>query len=133
VRTASGLELHDYRVGTGRSVLPGDVVTVRWTGRLADRYGWSFQRESDDAVTVSLGEGVMEGFRQGLVGMREGGKRRLVVPKALGYVREGQEPLPGDFGDRRRLYSTVLNKRRVESAGGLVIDVELKKCRTPSG
>jgi FKBP-type peptidyl-prolyl cis-trans isomerase FkpA len=131
VRTASGLEFRDYRVGTGRAAQAGDEVTVRWTGRLADRYGWPFQRESEEAVMVRLGGGTMEGFSEGVVGMREGGKRRLVVPKALGYSREGQEPLPSDYGDRRRLYSTVLNKRRFESAGGLVIDVELKRCRAP--
>lgn len=47
----------------------------------------------------------------------------------LGYIREGQEPLPADYGDRRRLYSTVLNKRRFVSAGDLVFDVELKKIK----
>lgn len=49
----------------------------------------------------------------------------------MGYTREGQSPLPADYGDRRRLYSTVLNKRRVEGAGALVIDVEMRKLRRP--
>lgn len=53
------------------------------------------------------------------------------MPTELGYEREGQAPLPADYGDRRRLYSTVLNKRRFASAGALVIDVELKRCRKP--
>ena len=37
VRLASGLEYRDYRVGTGAVAAEGDVVTVKWTGRLADR------------------------------------------------------------------------------------------------
>jgi FKBP-type peptidyl-prolyl cis-trans isomerase len=138
VRAASGLEVRDYRVGSGRAAAVGDVVVVKWTGRLADRFGWSFQREDAGEVAVLVGDGdeVIRGFREGVVGdgdvvaaMREGGKRRIVIPRELGYTREGQAPVPADFGDRRRLYSTVLNKRRPVSAGALVVDVELRKLR----
>lgn len=38
VRTPSGLEYRDIRVGAGRAAELGDIVRVRWTGRLADRY-----------------------------------------------------------------------------------------------
>lgn len=90
VRAASGLEVRDYRVGTGRAVSVGDVVVVKWTGRLADRFGWSFQREDagEVAVKVAPGEELIRGFREGVAGdggsispMMEGGKRRIVIPK----------------------------------------------------
>jgi FKBP-type peptidyl-prolyl cis-trans isomerase len=43
VRLPSGLEYRDYRVGTGPAAEVGDAVTVKWTGRLADRYVLSRQ------------------------------------------------------------------------------------------
>lgn len=105
---------------------------LKWTGRLADRYGWPFQRETDDDLTILLDDDrLIRGFRQGIVGMREGGKRRMLIPGELGYQDEAAGPLPNDFGDRRRLFATVLNKRRFKNAGDLVIDVQLKKVRPP--
>jgi FKBP-type peptidyl-prolyl cis-trans isomerase len=43
VRLPSGLEYRDYRVGTGLTAEVGDAVTVKWTGRLADRFVLSLQ------------------------------------------------------------------------------------------
>ena len=54
----------------------------------------------------------MEGLEEGLQGMREGGKRRLLIPSSLGYQNKQQQPIPRSFGNRQRLYSTVLNTER---------------------
>lgn len=127
------VEVRDFRVGTGRAVEPGATVVLKWTGRLADRYGWPFQRAPDDDITMLVTNDLLiPGFVQGLRGMREGGKRRILIPGELGYRNETDGPLPSDYGDRRRLFATVLNKRRFKNAGDLVIDVQLKKVRPPS-
>lgn len=125
------VEVRDFRVGTGREVKDGTTIVFKWTGRLADRYGWPFQREEEEDVSYVIGkDALIQGFVQGILGMKEGGKRRILIPGELGYQDERAGPLPNDFGDRRRLFGTVLNKRRFKRAGDLVIDVQLKKVRS---
>lgn len=130
--TCRPVEVVDLRPGTGRPVTPGSTVTLRWTGRLADRYGWPIQKEDADEVSLVVGRGeLIEGFEMGLDGMREGGKRRIIIPAELGYKDERKGPLPQRYGDRRRLFATVLNERRYKKAGDLVIDVLLRRVRMP--
>lgn len=125
------VEIHDYRLGTGREVENGSRITVKWTGRLADRYGWPIQKEDADEVSFLVGKDkLIRGFEIALQGMREGGKRRMIIPAELGYRDEQSGPLPASYGDRRRLFATVLNQRRFKRAGDLVIDVQLLKVRT---
>lgn len=124
------VEIHDYRIGNGAIVESGCTVVFRWTGRLADRYGWPIQKEDAEPVTFVLGrDRLIRGFEQAILGMREGGKRRMLIPAELGYQDEKSGPLPVSFGDRRRLFATVLNSRRFKRAGDLVIDVQLLKVR----
>lgn len=124
------VEIHDYRIGNGTIAEKGCTIVFRWTGRLADRYGWPIQKEDADSVTFVLGrDRLIHGFEQGVVGMREGGKRRMLIPAELGYLDEKSGPLPASFGDRRRLFATVLNNRRFKRAGDLLIDVQLLKVR----
>lgn len=125
----SGLSVQDLRLGVGAQPKLGAEVTVRWTGRLTARYGWPYQREGAEE-TYRLGvDKLISGFEEGVLGMREKGKRRLVIPDALGYATGTESPRPRAFGDRRRLESTVANARRVAGAGAVVIDVELIRVR----
>ena len=91
----------DVRAGTGTQAATGNVVTVNYTGWFydeskADRKGPQFDSSiGREAFSFVLGGGfVIQGWEQGLVGMRVGGIRRLVVPPSLGYgpVRFG--PIP---------------------------------------
>jgi FKBP-type peptidyl-prolyl cis-trans isomerase len=93
VRHASGLYVQDITPGTGAIALRGRSVIVRYTGWLAD--GKQFD---SGEITVGLGTNkTIRAWEEGLLGMRVGGKRRLVVPPALGYGSRGSgDVIPPD-------------------------------------
>jgi FKBP-type peptidyl-prolyl cis-trans isomerase len=95
-RTSTGLYYRDLAVGTGRAAARGGLVSVAYTGWLAD--GTQFDaRPASDPITFRLGVGqVIAGWDEGLQGMREGGRRQLVIPPALGYGAGGNGPIPGN-------------------------------------
>jgi FK506-binding nuclear protein len=88
VTTDSGLVMRDLRCGQGPPARRGDLVTVSYIGRL--RGGRIFDASRGRPFTFPLGRGqVIPGWDVGLVGMRPGGVRRLVVPPALAFGRAG--------------------------------------------
>lgn len=123
----SGLIIQDLRFGSGITPSKTSTVRVRWTGRLTARYGWPFQSEPAENIFNLTRDTLIPGFIEGVTTMRAGGKRRLIIPSHLGYQRNSNYgPLPADFGNRRRLLSTVSNPRRSDdNAGAVVIDLEL--------
>lgn len=84
----SGVRWLDISEGTGDVVPPGAKVTVHYIGHVATgkRFGNSYEKGSPS--TVSLNE-VIPGWREGIPGMKAGGKRRLVVPAPLAYGSKG--------------------------------------------
>jgi peptidylprolyl isomerase len=93
VRTASGLEYIDEVVGSGAQPQPGQTVVVHYTGYLDDGtiFDSSVQRGQPAEFPVDQ---VIAGFREGVLGMKVGGKRRLIIPPELGYGAQGQGPIP---------------------------------------
>ena len=84
------VQITDTVVGTGDAVQAGDTITVHYTGTLAD--GTEFDSSvGGEPITFSL-DGVIQGWQEGIPGMRPGGKRRLIIPSELGYGDAG-------FGD----------------------------------
>ncbi len=87
----------DIKVGTGPAAKDGDEVTVNYVG-----HNWSNNEEFDtswgkDPFTFKLGEGgVIQGWDQGVVGMKKGGRRLLVIPPDLGYGAQGQGSIPAN-------------------------------------
>lgn len=85
------LQVTDATVGTGALAEPGDMVTVTYVGALTD--GKVFDASAnhgDQGFTFLLGAGqVIPGWDQGIVGMKVGGKRHLVIPAALAYGEQG--------------------------------------------
>jgi FKBP-type peptidyl-prolyl cis-trans isomerase len=85
VKRASGLYVQDLATGTGAVAARGRTAVVRYTGWRSD--GKQFD---DGEITISLGSRqTIAAWEEGLLGMRVGGKRRLVVPPNLGYGTRG--------------------------------------------
>jgi FKBP-type peptidyl-prolyl cis-trans isomerase FkpA len=92
--TASGLQLEDTVVGSGDEAAAGQNVSVHYTGWLYenDRAGAKFDSSKDrgEPFEFPLGAGhVIRGWDEGVVGMKVGGTRRLIIPAALGYGARG--------------------------------------------
>jgi peptidylprolyl isomerase len=88
------LDKEDIVRGKGPKAQAGDTMIVNYVG-VSFSTGEEFDASWDSGQTfpVTLGRGqVMEGWERGLVGMREGGRRQLVIPPELGYGAEGRPP-----------------------------------------
>jgi peptidylprolyl isomerase len=93
----SGLQQVDLVQGTGPAAKTGDKLKVQYVG-LAWSTGQEFDASWDrgDTIDVTLGAGnVIPGWDRGLVGMKQGGRRLLVVPPSEGYGAQGQPPAIG--------------------------------------
>ncbi|HSD56201.1 MAG TPA: FKBP-type peptidyl-prolyl cis-trans isomerase [Candidatus Saccharimonadales bacterium] len=85
VASVDKLETIDTKPGTGNEVKAGDTVTVDYTGAVAAT-GAIFQSSLDTGEPVSFGlDQVITGWKDGLVGMKEGGTRRLLIPADQAY------------------------------------------------
>lgn len=140
----NGLRTLDVSVGKrGAPASPGCDVAVAFRGRLAAKNGWVFTSElaeDEDSEplswTVGKDDGVLAGLDLAVRGMRPGGVRRVVVPPKLGYVSELTRPVPREFWQRRRLFSTVFNQTRIANGEGdtlatTIWDVELLRTSCP--
>jgi len=76
----------------------GDVLHVHYTGTLEDGTEFDSSRKRDSPFIFSLGMGqVIKGWDQGMLGMCEGERRKLVIPSDMGYGSHGSPPtIPGD-------------------------------------
>lgn len=89
-KTASGLYVLDVTLGTGAVATSGSSATVRYSGWLES--GAQFDSGN---YTFRLGRReAIDGFDEGVTGMRVGGKRRIVVPPELGYGIRGVGQIP---------------------------------------
>ena len=80
------LMIEDIMVGTGRETEKGALLVVNYNGYLEDGTKFDSSLDKGRPFQFVFGTGrVIKGWDQGLVGMREGGKRKLFVPSHLGY------------------------------------------------
>jgi peptidylprolyl isomerase len=92
--TPTKLTIKDIVPGTGKAAKKGDTVSVQYVGS-----SWSTGAEFDASwdkgqpFSFTLGQGdVIRGWDSGVVGMKTGGRRLLVIPPDLGYGAQGQQP-----------------------------------------
>lgn len=142
---SEGVKFLDLTVGVGQTPVNGDQVAIHYYGRLVAKQGWRFDSTYDhkDATGIPvpfvfvLGSGkVISGIEAAVKSMKVGGIRRVVIPPSQGYQNTSQEPLPPNFFDRQRLFTTIFNPTRLANGEGstlgtLVFDIELVSVRHP--
>ncbi len=97
------LGITDIKEGTGPAAKVGDNITVHYKGTLAQS-GVKFDSSYDRGEPITLAlqtasatqSGVIAGWVQGIEGMKEGGKRRLVIPANLAYGEQASEKIPAN-------------------------------------
>ena len=90
VTTPSGLKYVDEKEGTGPSPARGKTVTVHYTGTLADGKKFDSSRDRNEPFSFQIGVGqVIKGWDEGVMSMKVGGKRKLIIPANLGYGARG--------------------------------------------
>jgi FKBP-type peptidyl-prolyl cis-trans isomerase len=87
------LKIEDIKVGTGREVKSGDTVEMNYVGTLEDgtKFDSSYDRKQTFSTQIGVGQ-VIQGWDQGVPGMKVGGKRKLTIPYQLAY---GEAGIPG--------------------------------------
>jgi FKBP-type peptidyl-prolyl cis-trans isomerase len=105
-----GLQVIDLTVGSGDTAKLGMVVTVQYTGWLNSGTQFDTSRQAGRGpfkVLLSQDPGlcqrqgadytcVIQGWNEGLQGMKVGGKRKLIIPAALAYGAQAQGPIPAN-------------------------------------
>lgn len=90
----NGLQMADLEVGDGAEAAAGQQVTVHYTGWLYENgaAGAKFDSSKDRGQPFQFGLGagqVIKGWDEGVVGMKVGGKRHLIIPPEMGYGARG--------------------------------------------
>lgn len=90
ITTASGLQYIDLKAGDGATVVNGDKVQVHYTGWLKDgkKFDSSVDRGRPFSFTIGKGK-VIKGWGEGILHMKVGSKRKLIIPPHLGYGAGG--------------------------------------------
>ncbi|HBA61773.1 MAG TPA: peptidylprolyl isomerase [Elusimicrobia bacterium] len=90
VTLKSGLVYIDLEEGSGSAAVSGKEVTVHYTGTFPDGKKFDSSVDRNEPFVFELGAGrVIKGWDEGVSGMRIGGKRKLIIPPALGYGKNG--------------------------------------------
>lgn len=89
------LKVEDLKPGTGTEAQKGKKITVNYLGTLVDGTKFDSSYDRDQPFSFVLGSGqVIAGWDQGLIGMKVGGKRKLIIPPNLGYGNQAVGNIP---------------------------------------
>jgi len=115
-----GLRIKDMQIGQGTAAVPGQVATIHFVGWL-DNEGargkefFNSRRQRGEPVSFVIGtDGVMPAWNEGVLGMRPGGKRMLLVPPGMAY---GQRQIDGQIPKNASLIFQI-EMVRLEDAPG---------------
>jgi len=90
VKTESGLQYWDIKVGVGQEAKSGDKVKVHYTGWFTSGKKFDSSVDAQQPYSFTLGQGnVIKGWDEGVAGMKVGGKRQLRIPPELAYGEQG--------------------------------------------
>jgi peptidylprolyl isomerase len=96
-KTTSGMYVRDLTVGTGAVATSTSSVNVYYEGFLATGFRFDYKLSPSDPYAVKLGtKSVIDGWEEGLVGMKVGGKRQLIIPPELCYGPYGYGAIPSN-------------------------------------
>ena len=136
VELANGVKVKEFRSGSGDTVKADSQVMIQASGRLLNLNGVIFYNTKNNnpdgfgavPLTINLGKGeALPGLESGLIGMRKGSIRRIIVPADLAYSKfPDLEPKPVNSNDQRALDSVVKNPRRDAT---ILFDVSIERFR----
>ena len=91
------LVIDDIVIGGGEEVKAGDTVLVHYIGTLPEGTEFDNSNKRGEPFEFTVGEGrVIKGWEEGLVGMKVGGQRVLVIPPDLAYGAQAMGPIPAN-------------------------------------
>ena len=94
---SSELKIEDVKVGDGAEAVSGKNVTVHYVGTFPNGEKFDSSRDRGTPFSFVLGSGnVIQGWDEGVVGMKVGGVRKLVVPPSMGYGPNDYGSIPGN-------------------------------------
>ncbi|KAL0799333.1 hypothetical protein Bca101_054508 [Brassica carinata] len=156
IPNSGGVKSLDLRIGDGEVPIEGDQQYITMGDWLRSKDGDLIQRMIIKTVVETLflslsslvlpiwfstlmmaDVQVIPGIETAVRSMKVGGIRRVVIPPSQGYQNTSQEPLPPNFFDRQRLFTTIFNPTRLANGEGstlgtLVFDIELVSTRRPN-
>lgn len=91
------ITIEDTKPGTGEEVKSGDVVCIDYKGSLTDGsiFDESYKRGQPFVTQIGVGQ-VIQGWDYGIVGLKEGGKRKLTIPADLAYGSRATGSIPAN-------------------------------------
>mmetsp|Transcript_7596 Transcript_7596/g.21103 ORF Transcript_7596/g.21103 Transcript_7596/m.21103 type:complete len:220 (+) Transcript_7596:63-722(+) len=131
----SGVIYADLRPGKGEATAAkGSRVNLQWVLRKSNGYFVDSSEVQDSVPFIfNVGDGkAIAGLDQGVVGMKEGGVRRILIPPSLAYVQgldDGKQgPLPAGFGPRQQM-RRVQQVRKDVPGEYIYLEVQLTRLR----
>lgn len=89
--------IDDVVIGEGAEVKNGDTISVHYIGTLKDGTEFDNSHKRGDAFEFVVGEGmVIKGWEEGVLGMKKGGQRLLVIPSDMAYGANAIGPIPAN-------------------------------------